>query len=275
MIRPFTLIFLFILSATAWSHGALHDQIDDVSQQLKKDKQNAALYLKRGHLYQKVEHYSEAIHDFKKSLKLEPELQSVHYHLAQTLLAIGQSDAAEQHARLFIASLEQKTYGGLSRGYGLLGKIFEERNKYLNAARAYEKSLQNNMQPRPYNYLQPVNVYVKSGQKYHQHALTLLDKGINKLGPIVTLQEAAIVLELSSKHYDAALSRVKTLRSQGISEANIYFKQALIMSKARRPEDALTYYKMALTEIEHLSVRKQSSKAMRKLRRTIENSMSK
>jgi len=272
--RQLTFILFFIIPFSAWSHGDLHDQIHDVSTKLHHDMHNAALYLKRGQLYLKDETPNEAIRDFRKALDLDSELMVAHYHLAQALLTIGESDTAERHARLFIASLGQMTYGGLSRGYGLLGRIYQERNDPINAAEAYEKSLQNNMQPRPFSYLRVAEAYVQSGQQYHQQALNILDKGIDKLGPIVTLQEAAIELELLFEHYDAALTRVRTLRTQGLHEANIHFKQASIMSKAQRLEEAQAHYKMALTEIDRLPTNKQSSRAMLKLRLSIEEELS-
>lgn len=275
MIRQLSIYLLLIIPLTAWSHGDLHDQIDAVSQQLKHDNQKTALYLKRGQLYLQDTKYSEAIADLKKSIKLDPELHAAHYHLAQAHLAMGHSDAAERHNKLFIKSLGADTYGGLSRGYGLLGKIYQTKNEHVAAAKAFEMSLKNNMQPGPIDYLQAAEAYVKSGRKYQQQAMSLLDLGIVRLGPIVTLQEAAIELELLSGRYDAASGRVETLRNQGINEANIYCKQAAIMSKAGRFDEAQGYYKKALSEIERLPAYKQQSRAMVKLRLSIEESMSK
>lgn len=275
MLRKSILILLFLMPVTAWSHGDLHDQIDDVSMQLADDKQKPKLYLKRGKLYLQDGNFHEALHDFRKSLKLDPALHVVHYHLGEAYLAMGRSDTAEQHTRLFINSLGPETYGGLSRGYELLGKIYQKKNKHLDAAKAYEQSLQNNMQPGPIDYLQAAEAYVKSGAKYQQHAMHLLDKGIDKLGPVVTLQEAAIELEILSGSYDAALARVGTFRSQGISEPNISYRQASIMAAASRFEDAQTYYKKALTEIESLPANKQLSRSIQKLRLLIEEDMSK
>jgi len=131
------------------------------------------------------------------------------------------------------------------------------------------------MQPTPVDYLQVAGSYVKLGKEYQQKALNILDQGIGRLGPIVTLQEEAIELELLSGSYDAALSRVETLLSQGVSEANIYFKQASIMTKAGRFEEAQAHYKKALAEIERLPAHRQQSRVMVKLRLSIEEGMSK
>lgn len=275
MMRQLILILLFTVPVAAWSHGDLHDQIDDIGKQLVDDKQKSGLYLKRGKLYLQDGNFHEAIHDFRKSLKLEPALHVVHYHLGEAYLASGRTDTAEHHTQLFIKSLGSETYGGLSRGYGLLGKIYQKRNKHLEAAQAFEQSLQNNMQPSPIDYLQAAEAYVKSGTKYQQQAMHLLDQGIDKLGPVITLQEAAIELEMLTGSYDAALARVGTFRSQGISEPNISYRQALIMAAARRFEDAQIYYKKALTEIDGLPENKQMSKSIQKLRFLIEQGMSK
>jgi tetratricopeptide (TPR) repeat protein len=274
MMRQLILILLFIVPVTAWSHGDLHDQIDDVSKQLVDGKSITELYLKRGKLYLQDGSFQQAIHDFRKSLQLEPALHVVHYHLGEAYLATNRSDTAEFHTRLFIKSLGVDTYGGLSRGYALLGKIYQNRNKQLEAAKAFEQSLQNNLQPGPVDYLQAADAYVKSGKKYQQQAMHLLDKGIDRLGPVVTLQEAAIELEMLSGSYDAALARVGTFRSQGISEPNISYRQASIMSTARRVEEAQKYYKKALAEIESLPAHKQASRSIQKLRHLIEAGMS-
>lgn len=275
MARLLSLILLFCVPLSAWSHGDLHDQIDRVSQHLKGGHPKAAHYLKRGQLYLQHGNYPDAITDLGKSLELETELNVAHYHLAQAHLAMGNSDTAEHHIKLFLKPLGQENYGGLSRGYALLGKIHQKKNEHLEAVQAFEKSLQNNMQPAPVDYLQVAGSYVKLGKEYQQKALDILDQGIVRLGPVVTLQEEAIELDLLSGSYDAALNRVKTLRSQGINEANIYFKQASIMSQAGRFEEAQASYKKALAEIERLPANKQASRPIQKLRLLIGEGISK
>ncbi|HQS57230.1 MAG: hypothetical protein B7Y56_00315 [Gallionellales bacterium 35-53-114] len=275
MIRLLFLILLFSLPLSAWSHGDLHDQIDKISQHIHSGKPEAALYLKRGQLYLQHGNYPDAIVDLGKSMELDPKLKVAHYHLAQAYLAEGSSDTAEQHIKLFLKSLGPDTYGGLSRGYGLLGKIHQKKNEHMEAVQAFEKSLKNNTLPAPVDYLQIARSYVKSGQQYQQKAIDILDQGIVRLGPVVTLQEEAIELELLLGNYDAALGRVETLRSQGISDANIFFKQASVMSKAGRFEEAQGCYKKALAEIERLPAYKQQSRVIVKLRHSIEDDMSK
>jgi len=56
-----------ILSYTAsYAHGDLHERIQECTEQLKKDPNNLALYMKRGKLYLEHEEYDNCLKDIKR-----------------------------------------------------------------------------------------------------------------------------------------------------------------------------------------------------------------
>jgi len=79
-----------------------------------------------------------------------------------------------------------------------------------------------------------------------------LDEGINKLGPVVTLQLAAIDLELRRKNYDAALTRLDQITAKSERKEAWLVKRGEILKLAGRDDEARTAFNAALVAIEAL-----------------------
>ncbi|MEM7386258.1 MAG: tetratricopeptide repeat protein, partial [Verrucomicrobiota bacterium] len=94
-----------------------------------------------------------------------------------------------------------------------------------------------------------------------------------RLGPIVTLQQKAIELELGQKRFDQALARVQTLISQSRRKDKWWQQRGDILKLAGRPAEAKKAYRAALQEIEQLRLTRRQQPATVARREAIESSL--
>jgi len=83
-------------------------------------------------------------------------------------------------------------------------------------------------------------------------ALRGLEEGISKLGPVVTLQLAAIDLELRRKNFDGALVRLDQIAAQSQRKESWLVRRGEILKLAGRDEEARAAFNAALNAIESL-----------------------
>jgi predicted negative regulator of RcsB-dependent stress response len=77
----------------------------------------------------------------------------------------------------------------------------------------------------------------------------VLDDGIAKLGPIVSLQIPAIAFEVQAKHWDAALRRVDTIAAKSPRKDLWLKRRGEILRQAGRKRLARDAFKAALAAL--------------------------
>ena len=171
----FTLVFA-LYTSTLLAHGALHDQIAELSHQIEHHPGQAELYLKRGLVYQEDGRTTDAENDFKQALQLDPNARSAHFHLAQLALHQKQFELAQDYATAFLNSLTGEK-GGISRGNQLLGAIHVAKKDFENAILAYQTALDHSEEPSPDLYLDLTDAYLSRGHQFDDAALKVLEQG--------------------------------------------------------------------------------------------------
>jgi predicted negative regulator of RcsB-dependent stress response len=93
-------------------------------------------------------------------------------------------------------------------------------------------------------------------------ALSGLDEGIKKLGPLVTLQLMPIDLELRRHNYDGALNRLALIAAQSERKETWLVRRGEILKLAGKEEEARAAFNDALVAIESLPPERRQSKAV-------------
>lgn len=132
------------------------------------------------------------------------------------------------------------------------------------AARDFTRALSITLTPEPELYLERANVLAGEGHNIEE-ALRGLDEGINRLGPIVTLQLLAIDLELRRNNYSAALARLDTITEQSERKEMWLVRRGEILKSAGRNEEARAAFSAALIAIESLPLERRQSRAISEL----------
>ncbi len=233
---------LVIYPVCAAAHGDLHSQIAAVTLLIKKDPNNAKLYLKRGELYRQHQDWEEALSDFNRAEKLNPELEEVLYARGRMFFESGQFELAKKELDKFLSSKHTHIEALITRARTLtrLKESQSAIDDFTNAINLSEK-------PSPDLFVERAKADPST-----DNAIKGLDEGIVQLGEIVTLEMFAIELELKRKGWDNALLRIERISKQFPRKEKLLFKRGGILLLADRKVEALTSFQSSLKEIESM-----------------------
>ena len=235
-----------LLSSFAYAHEGLHEQIAAITAKIKRDPKNASLYLQRGELYRLHHEWSRAVADYDRAERLQPSLKIVDLARGKMLFESGRLQRAKLMLDRFLDQ-QPEHYDGLITRARVLAKL----RKGSDAAQDFTRALSASSVPEPELYLERARV-LADDEQHIDEALRGLDEGIDKLGPVVTLQLAAIDLELRRKNYDAALTRLDQIAAQSERKEAWLVRRGEILKLAGRDDEARAAFNAALLAIESL-----------------------
>ena len=247
-------ICLTLVPSFARAHEGLHEQIAAITARIKRDPKNAALYLQRGELYRLHREWARAAADYDRASRLQPSLAIVDLGRGKMLLESRRFQQAKFVLDRFLGKQPRHVEGLVTRAR-VLAKIGYRRD----AANDFTEALTS--APEPELYLERAKV-LAGDERHIQEALRGLDEGIKQLGPLVTLELAAIDLELREGNYDAALTRLDVITAQSERKETWLVRRGEILKSAGRHEEARKAFSAALVAIESLPPTHRQSRAM-------------
>jgi tetratricopeptide (TPR) repeat protein len=215
----------------ALAHGDLHHQIEDVSAELRRHPRDAALYHKRGELQRAHHDYKAALADYARAERLDPRLHVVHLSRGRTLLESGKPERAQRALTVFLAQEPEHAEALLLRA-----RAFAQLGRTAEAEADFAHTLARMADPLPDLFLERAANLAAAGRT--GEALAALESGMARLGALVTLEEAALDLELADARYDAALARIDRMLQAAPIKAFLLARKALVLDRAGRAEAA-------------------------------------
>jgi predicted Zn-dependent protease len=243
-----------LLSSFAYAHEGLHEQIAAITAKIKRDPKNASLYLQRGELHRLHRDWSRAAIDYNRAARLEPGLTIVDLARGKMLFESGRLQRSKLVLDRFL-SQQPNHFEGLTTRARVLAKLGSTADAIKDFTGAIAQS------PEPELYLERAETTVRDGKRLDE-ALSGLDEGIKRLGPIVTLQLPAIELELRRQKYEGALSRLDLIAAQSERKDTWLVRRGEILRLAGRDEEARAAFNAALVAIESLPPWRRQSKAV-------------
>lgn len=242
-------------------------RIQEYSAKITESKSDPQLLLRRAKLHIEQAEFAAAKADLLQVLRHAPQANAAHFHLAQVYQASQQWPAARQAAQQFVAHADSAAER--ARGYQLLGDIAMAEKDYLRALGHYRKKLAVQQKPIPQDYLLAARAAQLS--EGSDAALTLLDEGLRKLGPVSALQQEAFALERGQGNYTAALARVAQMLAvaHGYRVAVLLEQQAQILLALRRVGHAQASLQRALAQIQALPAHRRALRPVRDLQAQI------
>lgn len=248
---------LTLLASFAHAHEGLHEQIAAITAKIKRDPKNASLYLQRGELHRLHRDWSLAAADYDRAARLRPDLNVVDLARGKMFFDSGRLRRAKFSLDRFLTQQPDHYEGLITRAH-VLAKIGAHDEAISDFTRALAQSSAN---PEPELYLERARVTAEDANRIDE-ALSGLDEGIKKLGPLVTLQLAAIELELRRHNYDAALVRLDSVTSQSERKEAWLVRRGEILKLAGREEEARAAFSAALIAIDSLPPEHRQNKAV-------------
>ncbi len=241
---PALALAAFLLSA----HGDLHEQIERVSAQIRRDPSNPELYLKRGELHRLHQQYEAAERDYARA----SPLPAVHLGRARLHAARKQWPAAVQ-------ALEQAPESEAVAA--LRGEVYGELGQPREAARAWRRAIElAGAEPKVEYFLSLAAAHEMDGR--HDEAIGVIDEGLRRLGPLWTLDQWAIESEARAARWDHALARLDRAAAAMPRKEPLLARKAEIQRDAGRPAEARRTAEAAREAMSQLPDRVRRTKAM-------------
>jgi predicted Zn-dependent protease len=255
------------LARPVMAHEGLHEQIAAVTKLLQAQPGNAGLHLKRGELHRLHRDWDAALADYERAAQLDSALPGVVLARARMMLDAGWPNAARATVEGFLAREPEHPEGRL-----LHARALARLGDRAAAVAAYDRAMAAS-RPGPELYLERARLLADGDASDQVAALRGLDEGIAQLGPLVTLELAAIDLELKARRYDAALARVDRLAAQTPRKETWLAKRGEILDRAGRRGEARQAYAAALTALDALPPHRRGVRAMADLEKSIRTAL--
>ncbi len=255
---PLALFFLLfsLLTSIALPHDELAEQVQAISSKIKQEPKRADLYFQRGELYRADGHWKQAELDYLLAKKLVPNMVAADLGLGLLYLSTNRLNESRQALDRFLLQRPENAEARVARGH-----VHQKLKQPMAAVEDYSKALV--LRPDPEIYIERSKLL--AAQQKPEDALTGLNEGIERLGPIVTMELYAIDLELQLKHYDQALQRVDRIAEQSERKETWLARKGEILLLASRTEDARKAYVLALESIHNLPESRKNNRYTREL----------
>ena len=260
-------VFLVISSPSAFAHGDDQLLITALTEELARAPE-ADLFIRRGELFRNHQEWAKASADFEAAARLEPQLEVVNFFRARLLLESGEPAKARPFIERYLEQVPAE-----AEGWFLHGDVLGALGQHDAGALAYEQGIRRAPRPRPEHFLRRAKFLAAAPQADPARVLAALDQGITTLGPVISLVEYAITLEIDRKNYDAALTRIATAMDHSPRRETWLVRQGDVLLKAGRTSEAITSYRAALAAIEELPPRYRDTVPIEKLERDARTSL--
>jgi tetratricopeptide (TPR) repeat protein len=227
------------------AHGDIPEQIAGLTARIRRDRRNATLYLKRGELYRVHRKWDAAGADYDRAARLDPTMASVDLCRGLALSQSGRNDAARAALERFVARKPEN-----AEGHAALARVLARLGQSKPAADHFTRAIERSVPPRPEYFLERARALASGTVSDLDAALRGLDRGIEILGPLVSLQIPAIEMELARNNADGALARLQTILTQAEQKEAWLVRRGEILDAAGRCEEAREAFAAALEALE-------------------------
>ena len=231
---------------SARAHEGVDEHIVALTAKIKRDPKNASLYLQRGELYRVHRNWRRAAADYDRAERLQPSLIIVDLARGRMFFESGRFSRAKFVLDRFLRQRPADVEGLTTRA-----RVLAKLAARTEAVDDFTQAIALMQPPEPELYLERAEVLAGDTSTIPE-ALRGLDEGIKRLGPLVTLQLAAIDIELRGKNYDAALTRLDLIAAQSERKETWLVRRGEILAAAGRNEEARNAFNAALVAIDSL-----------------------
>jgi tetratricopeptide (TPR) repeat protein len=241
------LLGLGLHGSLAWSHGSAGEEIETLTSRIAAGGGGASDFLRRAELHRLRGEWDAAAGDLDTAVRLDPARSEI--VVCRAALLLDRSKPAEA-----LALLDQLLARAPAHAQALVlrARALEASGRPLQAVRDLDRLLDGAGRASPDHYLERSRLLVSCGSDHRWEALRGLDRGIARLGPLVSLESAAIDLELGLGRAEAALARLDAIAPQFARREVVLERRGRILATAGRSEEARAAYAAALAELELL-----------------------
>ncbi|MEY2409437.1 MAG: hypothetical protein QOF48_2107 [Verrucomicrobiota bacterium] len=260
------IVGILLVSAPAvFAHGDFHSVIQAADADIAKDPKNPELYLRRAELFRIHQQYDPARADIATAEKLAPSLPILDVARARLLLDTGWPLSARAHLDRFLAGFPRHLDALVLRS-----QAWTRLGQPLFAAQDLSRAIAVTPEGAPDLYIERALTLASAGTEQIEEALKGIDDGVQRMGPLVTLQLTAIDLELRRNNHDGALARVDTVLARSPRKESWLARKGEILLQAGRAPEARKAYADALAALNTLPPGRRNVPAVTDLEKRIQ-----
>ncbi len=258
LLSKVSLLPIWLFSTTlAFAHADIIERMTALDQQILQAPEDTVLYLKRGELHRLHRDWPAARADYDHAARLDPTNPIVYFYQGRLWLEAGDPVQARPLLNRFLAANPNHASALLirSRALARLGE-------WLAAADDLSRTIALLDPPTPEVYLERARVLVAAGPENIDRALSGLDTGIARLGPLVTLIQYSIDIKRAHGRHQQALDRLETLPDQVRRQPNWLAVRGDILRDMGATQQAQANYRAGLETIEAYLPTRRNTRAM-------------
>jgi predicted Zn-dependent protease len=238
--------------------------IQRATEEIQKNPNDPMLYVRRAELHRAHLGWDAAMADIERAAALTN--QWPHLHLARAVLYLEAAwfESANIAATRYLKHDPTNALASITRARARV-----KLGQYLGAAEDFTQAIQHAFTQGPELYVERGQALGAAGAAHVDEALRGLDEGLDKLGPIVTLQLTAIDIEVKRNRVDAALGRLDKVMAQAPRKETWLTQRGDILKQAGRNQEAAEAYTAALKALDTLPPARRSVPAVADLRRRL------
>lgn len=243
------------------AHGDDQVIIDALTEELAK-KPEAELFIRRGELYRHHQDWTRAAADYESAARHDPKLKVIDYFRGRLLLEAGAPSNAQAFVDRYVANSPDEP-----EAWFLQGEVRAALRDPAAAADSFGEGIRRSPRPRPEHYVRRAELQAAAAGANRRAVMAGIDEGIARLGPVLSLVDFAIALELEAENYAGALARIAIAMEHTPRRETWLVRQGDILVKAGRADEAVAAYRAALATIDNLPDRYRGTVPMEKLAR--------
>jgi tetratricopeptide (TPR) repeat protein len=249
---------LATLVGPAFGHGGYHERLAYLNGEVKKNPSDPRLHFELGDLYGQHGDLQLALDHLDRVDALAPGKFLTDLQRGQALLVAGQPAKAKRALDGQIAS-----HPGCASAHLLRARASQRIGEGAASLADYREAWRSTPSPEPDLVQEVADALVAQGCQ--EEASQVLAKGIEKLGNPPSLVLRAMELEIATKNFDAALSRVEAMRQSAPRPEPWMARRASVLAQAGRIEESRVEWKALVEHLAALPKLERGSHAMSKL----------
>lgn len=245
---------LLLFAPGASAHPDPTSHIERLSDRIEGGSETVQSRLRRGQLLLSENEHARALDDFEAVRRLAPESIVAEYYCAQALLGLGRAGQALSHIERFAEAVKHDPAPRI-RAHRVLARIHTAMGRTDLASRDWEYVVRHS------ENLTPSDVYSWSESLAGDSTASLaaIAVGIDRLGPLQSLEERAYEIEMNSGRTAAAIARAE--RWHQTHPHNVFRLRDLARAYAAggRHDDARRAWRKILAYTQTLAPERRSS----------------
>lgn len=236
---------MFLVYTPATAHGTLDERIQGITTELKSRPDDAALHFLLADVYGQHEEWKRALDELTRVDQLAPGKFPTDLIRGNAWLVAGKAEnAVEALNRILV------THPDSVRALTLRARSFALAANEEACLRDYGAALSVARRLEPDLIEESADAFAKAGRV--DEAVAVLNRGIDAVGPLPSLELRAMDLDVAAHRFDTALARIDAIEKSAPRREPWMAKRAELLTQASRTAEARAAWTTLIAHLQTL-----------------------